>query len=85
MVYPSGGCSGPQQNSGEGFDGRNSGSHHLFIPPPGIYQVTLAIILPVLRIRDVQGGSDKSGILKIFLENHTAQLKSSEFIKLKKN
>jgi hypothetical protein len=27
----------------------------------------------------VQGGSDKSGILKIFLENHTAQLKIIQF------
>ncbi len=27
----------------------------------------------------IQGGSDKSGILKIFLENHTAQLKIIRF------
>jgi hypothetical protein len=33
---------------------------------------------------NVQGGSDKSGILKIFLENHSAQLKSSDFIEVKK-
>jgi hypothetical protein len=28
---------------------------------------------------DIQGGSDKSGILKIFVENHTAQLKIIRF------
>jgi hypothetical protein len=28
---------------------------------------------------DIQGGSDKSGIFKIFLENHTAQLKIIRF------
>ncbi len=28
---------------------------------------------------NIQGGSDKSGILKIFLENHTAQLKIIRF------
>jgi hypothetical protein len=33
---------------------------------------------------DIQGGSDKSGILNIFLENLTAG-KSSDFIKLKTN
>ncbi len=27
----------------------------------------------------IQGGSDKSGLLKIFLENHTAQLKIIRF------
>ncbi len=27
----------------------------------------------------LQGGSDKSGMLKIFLENHTAQLKIIRF------
>jgi hypothetical protein len=30
------------------------------------------------------GGSDKSGILKTFLENHTAQLKIIRFYKSKK-
>jgi hypothetical protein len=33
---------------------------------------------------DIQGGSDKSGILKIFLENLTAQLKVIQFYKTKK-
>jgi hypothetical protein len=32
----------------------------------------------------LQGGSDKSGILKIFLENLTAQLKVIQFYKTKK-
>ncbi len=32
----------------------------------------------------IQGGSDKSGILKIFLENLTAQLKIIQFYKIKK-
>jgi hypothetical protein len=32
----------------------------------------------------IQGGSDKSGILKIFLETHTAQLKIIRFYKSKK-
>jgi hypothetical protein len=34
---------------------------------------------------ELQGGSDKSGILKIFLENLTAQLEINRFIKLKRN
>jgi hypothetical protein len=33
---------------------------------------------------DLQGGSDKSGILKIFLENHTAQRKIIRFYLSKK-
>jgi hypothetical protein len=37
-----------------------------------------------LQSHTVQGGSDKSGILKIFLENHTAQLKIIRFYKSKK-
>jgi hypothetical protein len=32
----------------------------------------------------MQGGSDKSGILQIFLENLTAQLKVIQFYKTKK-
>jgi hypothetical protein len=32
----------------------------------------------------IQGGSDKSGILKLFLENLTAQLKIIRFYKTKK-
>jgi hypothetical protein len=32
----------------------------------------------------IQGGSDKSGILNLFLENHTAQLKIIRFYKTKK-
>jgi hypothetical protein len=35
--------------------------------------------LDVLFWRDIQGGSDKSGILKIFVENLTAQLKIIQF------
>ncbi len=33
---------------------------------------------------EVQGGSEKSGIFKIFLENPTAQRKISRFYKTKK-
>jgi hypothetical protein len=33
----------------------------------------------ILRPITVQGGSDKSGILKIFFENQTAQLKIIRF------
>jgi hypothetical protein len=47
--------------------------------------------LPILRQENmwtdpgsIQGGSDKSGILKVFLENLTAQLKIIRFYKTKK-
>jgi hypothetical protein len=33
----------------------------------------------VMYVHIVQGGSDKSGILKIILETHTAQLKIIRF------
>jgi hypothetical protein len=36
------------------------------------------------RFCTVQGGSDKSGILKLFIENHTAQLKIIRFYNSKK-
>jgi len=41
--------------------------------------------LIILSQYTVQGGSDKSGILKIYFETHTAQLKIIRFIKVKKN
>jgi hypothetical protein len=33
----------------------------------------------IFFILNIQGGSDKSGILKTVLQNHTAQLKSIRF------
>jgi hypothetical protein len=38
----------------------------------------------LLLINGIQGGSDKSGILKILVENLTAQLKIIQFYKTKK-
>jgi hypothetical protein len=52
-------------------------SHQLIAIPFDINSYLLSLF--VIFLLYIQGGSDKSGILKIFLENHTAQLKIIRF------
>jgi hypothetical protein len=66
------------------------GSKRHPIPDPGsgsatqIYFLVSDMVKKILSVQfynilSIQGGSDKSGILKIFFENHTAQLKIIRF------
>jgi hypothetical protein len=51
----------------------------------GISLKKCATFAPFLVKTKIQGGSDKSGILKTVLQNHTAQLKIIRFYQNKKN
>jgi hypothetical protein len=49
-----------------------------------MYLINNTIVIMQVHTCIVQGGSDNSGILKIFVENLTAQLKIIQFNKTKK-
>ncbi len=59
-------------------------SWYISSPPPLPPHLTTNSLLCIKFAFQVQGGSDKSGIIKIFLENLTAQLKIIQFYKIKK-
>jgi hypothetical protein len=58
--------------------------HHSFVSGLQDTNKKLVFLLILLFEGTVQGGSDKSGLLNLFLENLTAQLKIIRFYKTKK-
>ena len=60
-------------------------SYHIpCVPFPSILKLSKKLLCYPKFFENIQGGSDKSGLLHLFLENLTAQLKIIRFYKTKK-